>query len=95
MDELDKMLEEGAPLIIQRAPNRPILVPPSLITNTNISRHLLGVYVSLLYMYDRGIEDIRMVGMEEKRFESNIQELIELGLITKLEDGTLKLMEVC
>lgn len=95
MDELDKMLEEGAPFIIQRASNRPTLVPSSLIANTDISRHLLGVYVSLLYMYDRGIEDIRTVGMEEKRFDSNVQELIELGLIKKQEDGTLKLMEVC
>lgn len=95
MDELEKMLEEGAPFIIQRASNKPIMVPSSIITNTNISRHLLGVYVSLLYMYDRGVEDIRTVGMEEKRFNTNIEELVELGLIEKQPDGTLKLMEVC
>lgn len=95
MDELDKMLEEGAPLYIQRASKRPIMIPSSLITNTQLSRHLLGVYVSLLYMYDRGIEDIRLVGMEEKRFQTNVQELIELGYIEKQPDGTLKLMEVC
>lgn len=95
MDELEKMLEEGAPFTILKASNNPILISPKLITNTKLSRHLLGVYVSLLYMYDRGINDIRLVGMEDKRFETNVQELIELGLIEKQSDGTLKLMEVC
>ena len=95
MDELERMLAEGAPFKILRASNGPITVPASIITNTNLSRHLVGVYVSLLYMLDRGIEDIRTVGMESNRFDTNVQELIEAGLIEKQEDGTLKLMEVC
>lgn len=91
---MEQVLQEGAPLFKQLAPKRPILVPSSVIQNTQLSRHLLGVYVSLLYMYERGIEDIRELGMEENRFDTNIKELIELGLIKQETDGTLRLMEV-
>jgi len=95
MDEFDKLLEEGAPIRILRASNRPLLIPSKLITMNGLSKHLLGVYISLLYMFNNGIEDIRLVGMEEKRFETNLQELKELGLIEQEADGTLKLLEVC
>lgn len=95
MEEINKMLEEGAPIKKLRASNRPILIPPSVITNTKLSRHLVGVYVSLLYMLDRHIYDIHELGMEDKRFETNIHELEELGLVTLDVDGTITLKEIC
>lgn len=94
-EEWDKILNEGTVFKKVYSPNRPLLVPSKLITMEGLSKHLLGVYISLLYMFNNGIGDIRLVGMESNRFETNLQELIELGLVRKDEDGTLNLLEVC